>query len=186
MGSSSPPTSPTTRRGTATNHGASPASSPSPRIPLALQQIFIQSQRGDEVEKIAAPRGGIGFRMFKRAWNGFRHGHNNKDGKEAGAGAAASNSNGGGKGGKNAGPRTPSKPLERKSSIKTSSQGKLLMKAPSTSSLTSLGSRKSLDSDSVISATTTNTNTVNKRPTAADATRAAMKNKPLKPVSSLI
>lgn len=35
------------------------------RIPAALQNIFLQSQRGDDVEKIASP-GGIGFRIFRR------------------------------------------------------------------------------------------------------------------------
>ena len=117
------------------------ASGHQPRIPLALQQVFLQSQRGENVEKIAAPRGNIGFRMFKRAWNGFR----NRDG----------NTN-------------PSKPI--RGSLKTSSQGKVLMKAPSTSSLTSLGSRKSMDSDSVVTS-------ASKRPTAADASRAAIAEK---------
>eukprot|EP00429_Kryptoperidinium_foliaceum_P030198 CAMPEP_0176147942 /NCGR_PEP_ID=MMETSP0120_2-20121206/75427_1 /TAXON_ID=160619 /ORGANISM="Kryptoperidinium foliaceum, Strain CCMP 1326" /LENGTH=33 /DNA_ID= /DNA_START= /DNA_END= /DNA_ORIENTATION= len=30
-----------------------------PRIPLALQQIFLASQRGDDVEQIKAPERGM-------------------------------------------------------------------------------------------------------------------------------
>lgn len=37
-----------------------------PRIPLALQQIFMQSQRGEDVSKIEAPKNGMGFRIFRR------------------------------------------------------------------------------------------------------------------------
>ena len=43
-------------------------SSASPRVPLALQQVFIASQRGDEIEKIEAPKNGLGFKIFQRAW----------------------------------------------------------------------------------------------------------------------
>jgi hypothetical protein len=35
------------------------------RIPLALQQIFLASQRGDDVEKIKPPEK-LGFRIFRR------------------------------------------------------------------------------------------------------------------------
>jgi hypothetical protein len=35
-----------------------------PRVPLALQQIFEASQRGEEVHE--APKNGLGFRIFKR------------------------------------------------------------------------------------------------------------------------
>lgn len=38
---------------------------PSPRIPLALQQIFLSSQRGDDVQKIKPPEK-LGFRIFRR------------------------------------------------------------------------------------------------------------------------
>ena len=48
--------------------------SSTPRIPEALQQIFMASQRGDDVEKIAAPKGNLGFRIFKRAWGVGRRG----------------------------------------------------------------------------------------------------------------
>jgi hypothetical protein len=43
-----------------------------PRIPLALQQIFLQSQRGEDVAKIAAPKNGMGFRIFRRFGAGRR------------------------------------------------------------------------------------------------------------------
>jgi len=42
------------------------ATAPNPRIPVALQQIFLQSQRGEDVEKISAPKNGMGFRIFRR------------------------------------------------------------------------------------------------------------------------
>jgi hypothetical protein len=35
------------------------------RVPAALQQIFLQSQRGEDVEKIAPPAH-LGFRIFYR------------------------------------------------------------------------------------------------------------------------
>ena len=38
---------------------------PGSRVPAALQQIFLQSQRGDDVEKISAPKK-LGFRVFGR------------------------------------------------------------------------------------------------------------------------
>ena len=38
------------------------------RIPLALQQVFLSSQRGDDVQKIEAPSNGVGFRLFRRSW----------------------------------------------------------------------------------------------------------------------
>jgi len=38
---------------------------PGSRVPAALQQIFLQSQRGDNVEKISAPKK-LGFRVFGR------------------------------------------------------------------------------------------------------------------------
>lgn len=37
----------------------------SSRVPAALQQIFMQSQRGEDVEKIAPPPS-LGFRIFYR------------------------------------------------------------------------------------------------------------------------
>ena len=37
----------------------------SPRIPLALQQIFLASQRGDDVEQLKPPER-LGFRIFRR------------------------------------------------------------------------------------------------------------------------
>ena len=37
-----------------------------PRIPLALQQIFLASQKGEDVEKIKPPEKGMGFRIFRR------------------------------------------------------------------------------------------------------------------------
>ena len=40
----------------------------SPRIPAALQQIFLASQKGEDVNKISAPSNGIGFRIFRRGW----------------------------------------------------------------------------------------------------------------------
>ena len=40
---------------------------PSSRIPAALQQVFVSSQGGGDVEKIAAPNQGIAFRIFKRS-----------------------------------------------------------------------------------------------------------------------
>jgi hypothetical protein len=43
-----------------------------PRIPMALQQIFQASQRGEDVEKISAPKGNVGFRIFERAGWGRR------------------------------------------------------------------------------------------------------------------
>ena len=43
-----------------------------PRVPVALQQIFIASQRGDDVQKIAPPKKGLGFTIFKRSWGGFK------------------------------------------------------------------------------------------------------------------
>jgi hypothetical protein len=43
-------------------------SAAAPRIPMALQQVFMASQGGDDVEEIVAPKGNIGFRVFKRAW----------------------------------------------------------------------------------------------------------------------
>jgi hypothetical protein len=43
-------------------------SSGNPRIPVALQNIFVASQRGDEVSKIEAPSNGMGFRIFNRGW----------------------------------------------------------------------------------------------------------------------
>ena len=49
-------------------------SAATPRIPMALQQVFMASQRGDDVEEIAAPKGNIGFRIFKRAWGVGRRG----------------------------------------------------------------------------------------------------------------
>ena len=48
------------------------STAPSPRIPLALQQIFLQSLRGDDVSKIEAPKNGIGFRIFRRVGVGRR------------------------------------------------------------------------------------------------------------------
>jgi hypothetical protein len=48
-------------------------STAAPRIPMALQQIFQASQGGADVEKIAAPKGNIAFRIFDRAgWGGRR------------------------------------------------------------------------------------------------------------------
>jgi hypothetical protein len=47
-------------------------SAATPRIPMALQQVFMASQRGDDVEEIAAPKGNTGFRIFKRAWGAGR------------------------------------------------------------------------------------------------------------------
>lgn len=38
------------------------------RVPAALQQIFMQSQRGEDVEKIAPPPS-LGFRIFYRGNN---------------------------------------------------------------------------------------------------------------------
>jgi hypothetical protein len=49
-------------------------SAATPRIPMALQQVFMASQRGEDVEKISAPKGNIGFRIFKRAWGVGRRG----------------------------------------------------------------------------------------------------------------
>ena len=39
-----------------------------PRIPAALQQIFLQSQKGEDVSKISAPSNGMGFKIFRRGW----------------------------------------------------------------------------------------------------------------------
>jgi hypothetical protein len=52
---------------------AGPSSAPSsgnPRIPVALQNIFEASQRGDDVNKLKAPTNGMGFRIFQRSWGG--------------------------------------------------------------------------------------------------------------------
>jgi hypothetical protein len=52
---------------------AGPSSAPSsgnPRIPVALQNIFEASQRGDDVNKLKAPTNGMGFRVFQRSWGG--------------------------------------------------------------------------------------------------------------------
>jgi hypothetical protein len=38
----------------------------SSRVPAALQQIFLQSQRGEDVDKIAPPKSGLGFHIFYR------------------------------------------------------------------------------------------------------------------------
>jgi hypothetical protein len=38
---------------------------PGSRVPAALQQIFLQSQRGDDVDKIVPPKK-LGFRVFSR------------------------------------------------------------------------------------------------------------------------
>ena len=38
------------------------------RIPMALQQIFLASQKGEDVQKISAPSNGMGFKIFKRGW----------------------------------------------------------------------------------------------------------------------
>lgn len=43
-----------------------PSISGNPRIPLALQQIFVASQRGEDVDKIEPPKAGMGFRIFRR------------------------------------------------------------------------------------------------------------------------
>ena len=40
----------------------------SSRVPAALQQIFMQSQRGEDVEKIAPPPS-LGFKIFYRGAN---------------------------------------------------------------------------------------------------------------------
>ena len=42
----------------------------SPRIPVALQEIFVASQSGQEIAAEKAPKNGIGFRMFKRSVGG--------------------------------------------------------------------------------------------------------------------
>jgi hypothetical protein len=39
---------------------------------MALQQIFQASQRGEDVAKISAPKGNVGFRIFERAGWGRR------------------------------------------------------------------------------------------------------------------
>lgn len=49
-----------------------PTATGNPRIPLALQQIFLASQRGEDVEKIEAPKGGMGFRIFRRFGGRYR------------------------------------------------------------------------------------------------------------------
>lgn len=49
-----------------------PTATSNPRIPLALQQIFLASQRGEDVEKIEAPKGGMGFRIFRRFGGRYR------------------------------------------------------------------------------------------------------------------
>lgn len=49
-----------------------PTATSTPRIPLALQQIFLASQRGEDVEKIEAPKGGMGFRIFRRFGGRYR------------------------------------------------------------------------------------------------------------------
>ena len=43
-------------------------STANPRIPAALQQIFLASQKGEDVAKIEAPTNGLGFKIFRRAW----------------------------------------------------------------------------------------------------------------------
>jgi hypothetical protein len=58
--------------GTAGTANSTAGSTATPRIPMALQQVFMASQRGDDVEKIAAPKGNIGFRIFQRAGWGRR------------------------------------------------------------------------------------------------------------------
>jgi hypothetical protein len=42
----------------------------SPRIPAALRNIFVASQRGDDVDKLEAPTDGLGDRIFRRAFGG--------------------------------------------------------------------------------------------------------------------
>lgn len=37
-----------------------------PRVPFALQQVFLKSSGGEDVQKIKAPKNGLGFRIFKR------------------------------------------------------------------------------------------------------------------------
>mmetsp|Transcript_128236 Transcript_128236/g.191109 ORF Transcript_128236/g.191109 Transcript_128236/m.191109 type:complete len:391 (-) Transcript_128236:101-1273(-) len=43
-------------------------STASPRIPAALQHIFVASQKGEDVQKISAPTNGMGFKIFRRGW----------------------------------------------------------------------------------------------------------------------
>jgi hypothetical protein len=45
-----------------------PGSTISSRVPAALQQIFVASQQGEDVQKISAPTDGMGFKMFRRGW----------------------------------------------------------------------------------------------------------------------
>jgi hypothetical protein len=40
----------------------------SKRVPQILQNIFLSSQRGDDVAKIQAPSNGMGSTMFRRSW----------------------------------------------------------------------------------------------------------------------
>lgn len=39
-----------------------------PRIPLELQEIFLQSNRGEDVEHIKPPSNGAAFKVFQRMW----------------------------------------------------------------------------------------------------------------------
>jgi hypothetical protein len=48
--------------------GSSPNNNSSRRVPLILQNIFLSSQRGDDVAKIQAPSNGMGYKMFRKTW----------------------------------------------------------------------------------------------------------------------
>ena len=50
----------------------------SPRIPVALQEVFVASQSGQEVNADKAPKNGIGFRIFKRSNNNGSSPSNNR------------------------------------------------------------------------------------------------------------
>lgn len=43
------------------------------RIPLALQNVFVASQTGVDVERISAPSNGTGFKVFKQTGSGYEH-----------------------------------------------------------------------------------------------------------------
>jgi hypothetical protein len=154
--------------------------SSSPRVPMALQQVFIASQRGDDVAKIQAPRSpGIGFKVFKRAFGGFRTKANQKAlkkqqlqlqrapslsslnsetsrNKTTTTTTTTSGGGGGGGGGTTATTTTT-----------TTKKGE----APKT--------KMARDDDATTAASSSQPPAAAARPTAADATRFAMKEKPL-------
>jgi hypothetical protein len=45
-----------------------PGNESSQRVPQILQNVFLSSQRGDDIAQIEAPSNGMGFKMFRRTW----------------------------------------------------------------------------------------------------------------------